>query len=197
MIEVNGAKDSTPKSSGVMSASSPHISRHVAKEDPASTRQAESMLRLQDHQIRSDEVGPSPPQETRASPACPGNKRNCISDARTSKRLCNAGLNWFTLVNSSRCGPAPLDIIAQADDCLGFDLRDARNVHIQDGSDLPNVLTLPVVEVQDDALGSRQFLQAFLNQLLKLGPFQYAGWGVVFIVGYIADETSRIVFINR
>src|SRR5579862_9339830 len=120
-------------------------------------RHAESMLRPQDHQIRSVEVRSAPPSSEGAwaPPVNPGNRRDFISDARSSNRLCRDGLVWFTLVNSSQGGPPTLDIIAQANDCLGFDLRDARNMHIQDRSDLPNVLALPVIQVQDDALGTR------------------------------------------
>lgn len=46
-------------------------------------------------------------------------------------------------------------------------------MHVEDGSDLPNVLALPVIEVQNDALGTGQFFQTFLYQLLKLRSLQY------------------------
>src|ERR1700722_19488098 len=59
MMGVSEAKDSGPKSTGAASASSSHISFHVAKEAPASTRHAGSMLRVQDHQMRSDGVRPA------------------------------------------------------------------------------------------------------------------------------------------
>src|SRR5665213_791378 len=159
MMGVSDAKDSAPKSAWVISASRPHTSFHVAKGAPASTRHAGSMLRLQDHQIRSGGVRPArsalfSAAETRVPAFCPFNRRDCISDARTSNRFCTDEWNGFTLVDSSQRGPASFDIIAQANDRLGFDLRDARHVHIQDGSDFPNVLTLPVIQVQDNAFGT-------------------------------------------